>query len=88
MKTWGEKEAQEHFEELVEMAVMEGPQKIVREGAESMVIVDFRAFELMRLRKPLPDEIVESSSTFDGSEKEGIRDAPQESEPRPDALAT
>ena len=81
LRQWKLQDAKNHFSEVVEHAMKEGPQEVTKHGEQAVVILSFRQYEeLCRPKKNLVDFFKESP--FYGVELnfERSKDTPREVE--------
>ena len=53
LKKWKLQDAKNHFSELVEYAINEGPQEVTKRGAHAVVVISFAKYQ--ELTKPKDD---------------------------------
>lgn len=81
LKKWKLQDAKNHFSELVEDAINEGPQEVTRRGEHAVVILSFAKYQ--ELTKPKEDLVTFfRNSPFHGMdlEFERSKDIPREIE--------
>lgn len=79
LRQWKLQDAKNHFSEVVECAINDGPQEVTRHGEHAVVILSFKQYEeLSRPKKNLVDFFKESP--FHGFELDFPRskDTPRE----------
>lgn len=81
LKKWKLQDAKNHFSEVVESAINEGPQEVTRRGEHAVVILSFALYQ--RLSKPKEDLVsFFRNSPLHGADLdlERSQDAPREIE--------
>jgi antitoxin Phd len=78
MMAWQLQSAKQHFSELVDRAMREGPQFVTKHGRDAVVIVSVDEYRRLKGEEPSLLEFIRSAPSFDTLELERAPDRGRE----------